>query len=303
MAVWLLARPGRARRAADDPPCRARGAPPLYPAELLRWRDITRRMYVPIAADGIISQFEGYRDCPSWTGTATAALRRHPSARSHPGGRGPLGGPVPGVQAGRRADAFFLLSADELRELLGGLGYALPPEAIPRTIEYYVARTAHGPRSAPWCTPGCWPGRIGPGAGALRAGAAQRHRRCPGGTHRGRCPPRRHGRHASTCCSAASPASRPATTRSGSTPTAAPVRPAGCRPPVPGAARWRWGCPGARCRSLSTPVRAVRSGVGCAGQVRTVSPGETVRFSAAPTAVEPPDRREPEVEPDGLERR
>ena len=39
---------------------------------------------------------------------------------------------------------FYLLSADELRELLGRLGYALPPEAIPRTIEYYLARTSHG---------------------------------------------------------------------------------------------------------------------------------------------------------------
>jgi trehalose 6-phosphate phosphatase len=39
---------------------------------------------------------------------------------------------------------FYLLSADELRQLLGRLGYALPPEAIPRTIEYYLARTSHG---------------------------------------------------------------------------------------------------------------------------------------------------------------
>jgi trehalose 6-phosphate phosphatase len=38
---------------------------------------------------------------------------------------------------------FFLLSADELRALLRGLGYDLPPETIPRTIEYYLARTAH----------------------------------------------------------------------------------------------------------------------------------------------------------------
>jgi trehalose/maltose hydrolase-like predicted phosphorylase len=39
---------------------------------------------------------------------------------------------------------FFLFSAEELRELLGRLGYALPPETIPRTIEYYLARTTHG---------------------------------------------------------------------------------------------------------------------------------------------------------------
>jgi trehalose/maltose hydrolase-like predicted phosphorylase len=39
---------------------------------------------------------------------------------------------------------FYLLSADELRELLERLGYELPPAAIPRTIEYYTARTSHG---------------------------------------------------------------------------------------------------------------------------------------------------------------
>jgi trehalose/maltose hydrolase-like predicted phosphorylase len=39
---------------------------------------------------------------------------------------------------------FYLLSADELRELLEGLGYALPPEAITHTVEYYLERTTHG---------------------------------------------------------------------------------------------------------------------------------------------------------------
>jgi len=39
---------------------------------------------------------------------------------------------------------FYLLSADELRDLLGELGYALDPQTIPRTIEYYLHRTSHG---------------------------------------------------------------------------------------------------------------------------------------------------------------
>ncbi len=39
---------------------------------------------------------------------------------------------------------FYLLSADELRELMDHLGYELPGEMIPRTIDYYVARTSHG---------------------------------------------------------------------------------------------------------------------------------------------------------------
>jgi trehalose/maltose hydrolase-like predicted phosphorylase len=50
-------------------------------------------------------------------------------------------------QVSKQADVlmlFYLLSADELRELLGRLGYPLAPETIPRTIEYYLARTAHG---------------------------------------------------------------------------------------------------------------------------------------------------------------
>jgi alpha,alpha-trehalase len=39
---------------------------------------------------------------------------------------------------------FYLLSAEELRDLLGQLGYDLRPEAIPRTVDYYASRTSHG---------------------------------------------------------------------------------------------------------------------------------------------------------------
>ncbi len=39
---------------------------------------------------------------------------------------------------------FYLLSADELRELLSHLGYDLSGEMIPRTIDYYLSRTSHG---------------------------------------------------------------------------------------------------------------------------------------------------------------
>ena len=35
----------------------------------------------------------------SWTGTTTGAVRRHPTTGPHPGGRGPLGGRVPGLDA------------------------------------------------------------------------------------------------------------------------------------------------------------------------------------------------------------
>jgi trehalose/maltose hydrolase-like predicted phosphorylase len=39
---------------------------------------------------------------------------------------------------------FYLLSADELRDLFERLGYELSAETISRTIDYYLARTSHG---------------------------------------------------------------------------------------------------------------------------------------------------------------
>jgi trehalose 6-phosphate phosphatase len=146
MSVWLLL---RAQDVLDVlPPTRRTElveSLDLRPAELLQWRDITRRMYVPIASDGVISQFEGYRDLPDldWDDYRhrygdIQRLDRILEAE---------GRSVDSYQVSKQADVlmlFYLLSADELRELLGRLGYALPPETIPRTIEYYIARTTHG---------------------------------------------------------------------------------------------------------------------------------------------------------------
>ena len=146
MAVWLLLRAQDALAAL--PPTRRTELTEslgLDQAELLHWRDVSRRMYVPIAPDGIISQFEGYRDLAEldWADYRhrygdIQRLDRILEAE---------GRSVDDYQVSKQADVlmlFYLLSADELRELLGGMGYPLPPEAIPRTIEYYEARTAHG---------------------------------------------------------------------------------------------------------------------------------------------------------------
>ncbi len=113
--------------------------------ETLRWEDITRRMYVPIGPDGVLTQFEGYRDLAELDWDALAA--RHGNLQRLDRILEYEGRSVDDYQASKQADVlmlFYLLSADELRALLNRLGYALPPEAIPRTIEYYLARTAHG---------------------------------------------------------------------------------------------------------------------------------------------------------------
>jgi len=146
MTVWLLL---RAQDVLDAlPPTRRTELVEslgLTPEELLHWRDVSRRMYVPIGADGIISQFEGYRDLPEldWDGYR----RRYGDIQRLDRILEAEGRSVDDYQASKQADVlmlFYLLSADELRQLLGRLGYTLPPEAIPRTIEYYLARTTHG---------------------------------------------------------------------------------------------------------------------------------------------------------------
>ncbi|NMH97759.1 glycoside hydrolase family 65 protein [Pseudonocardia acidicola] len=146
MAVWVLL---RAQDVLDALPATRRSeliaSLGLGPAELLRWRDVSRRMYVPIHSDGVIDQFEGYRDLLEldWD----AYRRRYGDIQRLDRILEAEGRSVEHYQVSKQADVlmlFYLLSADELRELLGRLGYRLPPEAIPRTIEYYLARTAHG---------------------------------------------------------------------------------------------------------------------------------------------------------------
>lgn len=112
--------------------------------ELDRWDDVSRRMFVPFH-DGVISQFEGYEQL---TELDWAAYRRRY------GNIGRLDrileaedDNVNYYKASKQADAlmlFYLLSADELRELFGRLGYRFTPDQIPKTNDYYRSRTSHG---------------------------------------------------------------------------------------------------------------------------------------------------------------
>jgi trehalose/maltose hydrolase-like predicted phosphorylase/beta-phosphoglucomutase-like phosphatase (HAD superfamily) len=113
-------------------------------AEIERWTDITSKMFVPFH-DGVISQFEGYERLAEFDWDAY---------RNRYGDIGRLDlileaeGDSPNrYRLSKQADTlmlFYLLSADELRELLAGLGYPLTPETILNTIDYYLARTSHG---------------------------------------------------------------------------------------------------------------------------------------------------------------
>ncbi len=145
MVVWVI---GRALDALATIPQRDRvnllDEIGLREPELEHWRELSCRMFVPFH-DGTISQFEGYDKLKEldWEGYRTKygniqRLDRILEAENDD---------VSCYRASKQADVlmlFYLMSADELRELLDQLGYELPAEAIPRTIDYYMARTSHG---------------------------------------------------------------------------------------------------------------------------------------------------------------
>lgn len=145
MAVWVIM---RAMDALDLLPLRDRldlvGRVDLTTDELDRWDHVTRRMFVPFH-DEVISQFEGYSELDEldWDDYRQRygniqRLDRILEAENDS---------VNNYKASKQADAlmlFYLLSSEELLGLFGRLGYRFAPEQIPKTIEYYLARTSDG---------------------------------------------------------------------------------------------------------------------------------------------------------------
>ncbi len=145
MAAWAIR---RAREALDAVAPRVRGelmeTLGVAPGESAHWAEVADRLAVPFH-DGVISQFAGYRelaelDWDDYTGRYGNIARLDRILEAE-------GDDVNRYRVAKQADVlmlFYLLSADELRELLGHMGYDLPGEMIPRTIDYYLARTTHG---------------------------------------------------------------------------------------------------------------------------------------------------------------
>ena len=113
--------------------------------ELAHWDDVSRRLKVVFHDDGIPSQFEGYADLEEfdWGGYRERygdiqRLDRILEAEDDTVNR---------YKASKQADVlmlFFLLSAEEIEDLFDRLGYDFTRADIPRTIDYYLARTSHG---------------------------------------------------------------------------------------------------------------------------------------------------------------
>jgi alpha,alpha-trehalase len=113
--------------------------------ELGRWEQMSRRMYVPFHANGVISQFEGYEDLDELDWEAYRAkygniqrLDRILRAEGDSPDR---------YKVAKQADTvmlFYLFPDAEMQRLFERLGYDYRPDTGRRTIEYYDRRTSHG---------------------------------------------------------------------------------------------------------------------------------------------------------------
>ncbi|HKP43997.1 trehalose-phosphatase [Mycobacterium sp.] len=145
MAVWVILRALEALESLPLPNrLDLRERLGLTDAELKQWDHVSRRMVVPIH-DGVISQFEGYDKLEELDWESYRArygniqrLDRILEAEQDDVNR---------YKASKQADALmllYLLSSDELREILDRLGYSFGPDQIPKMVDYYLARTSHG---------------------------------------------------------------------------------------------------------------------------------------------------------------
>jgi alpha,alpha-trehalase len=118
----------------------------LTTAELDRWDDISRKMRVCFHDDGVISQFDGYERLEEldWLDYSERygniqRLDRILEAEGDSTNR---------YKLSKQADVlmiFYLLSTDEVQEILHRLGYRFDPDRDLRAnVDYYLARTSHG---------------------------------------------------------------------------------------------------------------------------------------------------------------
>ena len=116
----------------------------VAPDEPARWEHLRRRLTVPVH-EGVISQFDGYQDLAEldWDnyrsryeniGRLDLILEAEADTTNR-------------YKLAKQADVLmlvYLLDGDELLRVLSTLGYSLSEKDLARTVDHYLARTAHG---------------------------------------------------------------------------------------------------------------------------------------------------------------
>lgn len=146
MTAWTLLRAAdTVRLLAARPDPAAAEALGVTPDELRRWAHIGTHLRIVFNADGTLSQFDGYDEL------APVDLERY-RGRYPTSGRLDLvlaaeGDSTNRYQVSKQPDCLmllYLLSAEELRDLLEQLGYTLDAATIVRTVERYSRSSTYG---------------------------------------------------------------------------------------------------------------------------------------------------------------
>jgi HAD superfamily hydrolase (TIGR01509 family) len=138
-AEWIM----RSVQGFDMEDLRARLG--ITAAEIAGWERLSRRMFVPFHGDGIISQFAGYGALREldWTHYRRSyrnierldlILEAEGDSPNH-------------YRLAKQADVLMLLyvlGEDQLVGFLGRMGYTVTAAQMAATVDFYLARTAHG---------------------------------------------------------------------------------------------------------------------------------------------------------------
>ena len=117
----------------------------LREEELERWKDITKRIHIPISADGILEQFDGYFELKEldWE----RYRNKYGDIRRMDRILKAEGKPPDEYKAAKQADTlmtFYNLNVDEVARILSGAGYSVRDDLLRVNFDYYFKRTSHG---------------------------------------------------------------------------------------------------------------------------------------------------------------
>jgi trehalose/maltose hydrolase-like predicted phosphorylase len=113
--------------------------------ELTKWKDITKKIHIPISEDHIIEQFEGYFELEEldWDhyykkygniSRMDRILKAEGKSPDH-------------YKVSKQADTlmmFYNLSLQEIKQIFEGAGYDWQDDFLERNFQYYYLRTSHG---------------------------------------------------------------------------------------------------------------------------------------------------------------
>ena len=138
-AVWIM----HSVQGFDMEELRARLL--ITAAEIEAWEHLSRRMFVPFHDDGVISQFDGYvrlreLDWKHYRRTYGLIERLDLILEAE-------GDSTNHYRLAKQADVLMLLyvlGEDQLIQFLARMGYTVTPAQMAATVDFYLARTAHG---------------------------------------------------------------------------------------------------------------------------------------------------------------